>query len=543
MSYVNRGIFIFLLLFINILLHSNNYTISGSLESQADVSLIKNKQNNIKVVYMPPASEYKYYRSIGRGIKDYANLNSVKYEILAPLIDNPNKQLELLTKVVNKNEVDIIIISTHNPSLISSTLKKAVEAGIVVIIVNSDVPQFETDIHAVVGYNQRLATAKMGKYLIKISDGKNYNIGVIEGSPGYHSTQRVTGFIETIEQTDNLKVVSSGNGGWNIEGGYNVAVKMLKNNPQIDVIFAANDYEILGAISAAKTLNRDDIIFLGNDGDSAALYKISTGELNATVNTAPINMGITAIQVGIDILSGKSQGGFVETPSFISNNILFSGPNKKPELKSDKIVLYSEEQSGIFLDILNEIYSSHGIHIEQKLVPFARGLSSLKNGTGYGILIGGFPGVIENVYFPQWHYNTDTISALYKIGDINFLDENSIRKRDAGIIRNYNIDRYLYTDIIYRELSSRESAFKMLQFGRIDLFIDVKSETLKALKIQNIEYDFELLDILNIRKYFCFANNKIGYKLAEIFDDDFPILIYNGKLKKIFEKWNKPYPF
>ena len=91
---------------------------------------------------------------------------------------------------------------------------------------------------------------------------------------------------------------------------------LLQANPDVDTLFAANDYMIMGAALAAKALGRN-VTLLGNDGDSAALEQIRDGIITATVNTTPFVMGEIAFQVTMDAINGKFAGGFVETPTTI----------------------------------------------------------------------------------------------------------------------------------------------------------------------------------------------------------------------------------
>ena len=96
---------------------------------------------------------------------------------------------------------------------------------------------------------------------------------------------------------------------------------LLQANPDVDVLFAANDYMIMGAALAAKALGRRDLTLLGNDGDTAALEQVSSGSISATVNTTPFVMGQMVLSVTLDALNNKFAGGFVETPTTIVDKI------------------------------------------------------------------------------------------------------------------------------------------------------------------------------------------------------------------------------
>lgn len=291
--------------------------------AQADISQIGN-DGDIRIAYMPPATEFNYYIAIGEGINAEAAAAGAEVFMLAPQSGaDINGQMGMIQDVITQG-VDAIILSTHDEAAAAPLVSRAVEAGIAIVIVNSDIANFPTPVHAVVGYSQRNGTNDIGKYLIGMADGDNVTVGVIEGLPGYHSTERVGGFLDGIAGADNITVKASIAGGWNVEGGNTAGMDLLQANPDIDVLFAANDYMIMGAALAAKALNRNDITLLGNDGDTAALEEIHNGSVTATVNTSPFIMGQIALQVTLDVLNGDYPGGFVETPTTIvdQSNVL-----------------------------------------------------------------------------------------------------------------------------------------------------------------------------------------------------------------------------
>jgi len=82
-------------------------------------------------------------------------------------------------------------------------------------------------------------------------------VGVIEGQPGCHSTERVKGFLEGIEGAENISVVTLVAGGWNVEAGNTASMDILSAHPDVDASFAANDY-VIAAEGKAILLIRSD---------------------------------------------------------------------------------------------------------------------------------------------------------------------------------------------------------------------------------------------------------------------------------------------
>ena len=94
---------------------------------------------------------------------------------------------------------------------------------------------------------------------------------------------------------------------------------ILQSHPDLDMVFAANDYMIIGASYAAKALGRRDLVLMGNDGDTSGLEEIAAGTVTATVNTSPFLMGKAAMSATLDALNGTYPGGWIETPTTIED--------------------------------------------------------------------------------------------------------------------------------------------------------------------------------------------------------------------------------
>lgn len=285
--------------------------------AQAPIEAITKAEGPLRIAYMPPATEFNYYIAIGEGIKSVAATKEVEVFMLAPQSGaDINGQMGMIQDVLTQ-DVDAIIFGTHDEGAAAPLLKQAVDKGVAVVMINSDIPNFPTPIHGVVGYAQRNGTHKIADWAVaKVGDAA-VKVGVIEGQPGYHSTERVGGFLDGIDGHSNFEVVASVDGKWNVEGGNTAAMDLLQAHPEIGLIFAANDYMAIGAALAAKALGRTDLMILGNDGDTSGLEEIAAGNFTATVNTVPFLMGQAAMHATLDALDHKFAGGWVEIPTEI----------------------------------------------------------------------------------------------------------------------------------------------------------------------------------------------------------------------------------
>jgi ribose transport system substrate-binding protein len=291
--------------------------------SQSTAPVAYKKGNPIKIAYMPPATEFNYYMAIGAGVNALAAEKGVETFMLAPQSGSDiATQMKMLQDVTTQN-VDAIILSTHDENAAAPLVKQAVDKGIAVIIVNSDIASFPSPVNAVVGYGQRKGTHNLGEYAAKMVNGKA-NVGVLEGLPGYHSTERIGGFLDAFKNYPDMKIIASLPTEWNVETGNKAMMDMLQAHPEINLVVCANDYIAIGAAKAAEALGRKDILIFGNDGDTTGMEDIAAGRWTGTQNTTPYIMGKVALQVAIDVLNGVFPGGWVETPSITTdkNNVL-----------------------------------------------------------------------------------------------------------------------------------------------------------------------------------------------------------------------------
>lgn len=114
-----------------------------------------------------------------------------------------------------------------------------------------------------------------------------HKVGVIELHAGsVVGEERVAEFVSILGANDNFEIVSSLDGNDTVDGGFAAAQDMLSANPDLEVIYAANDDSAIGAQRAMETAGKsvaDGFILIGFDGADGALDLIEQGLMSATV--------------------------------------------------------------------------------------------------------------------------------------------------------------------------------------------------------------------------------------------------------------------
>ncbi len=95
----------------------------------------------------------------------------------------------------------------------------------------------------------------------------------------------------TIKSDPTIKVIASQTGDFTRDGGKKVMESFLKSQKDIDVVFAHNDDEGLGAIEAIKAAGKvpgKDIKIITVDAVKDGMTALSKGEINYIVECNPL---------------------------------------------------------------------------------------------------------------------------------------------------------------------------------------------------------------------------------------------------------------
>jgi ribose transport system substrate-binding protein len=214
--------------------------------------------------------------------------------------------------------VDAIVVAPADSRAMVRPLKKAMEAGIVVV--NFDVALDEEAKKqqgvelAFVGPDNRggakLAGDALGKKL-----GEGGKVVIIEGNPGAdNATQRRLGFEDSVAEYK-LDLLDSRTAHWETEEANQVFATMLTAHPDIQGVMAANDSMAIGVVKALESAGRTDIEVVGFDNIPAVGPMIEDGRMLATVDQFGTEMAANAIDMALDVVStGEQLEGWVKTP-------------------------------------------------------------------------------------------------------------------------------------------------------------------------------------------------------------------------------------
>lgn len=130
---------------------------------------------------------------------------------------------------------------------------------------------------------------QLGEWVVEHYKGQeNVNVVVISGIPGDASSDaRVNSFMLPLLRSCNFNIVANQPGNYRRGDSEKAAQNMLAANPEVDLLFGANDEAALGGIAALNSSGRQGVDVVGLDGETDMFTAITSGQALATVIHKP----------------------------------------------------------------------------------------------------------------------------------------------------------------------------------------------------------------------------------------------------------------
>lgn len=228
-----------------------------------------------------------YWKSAIKGFEDAANELNVSVEYRGATQYDAHEQITVLEQVIAKKPAGIAI-SAINPDQLNTTINKAIESGIPVVLFDSDAPDSKAQLY--LGTNNYTAGVTGAHKMAELIGSKG-KVGVITLPNQLNHKQRKEGFVDTIKRDyPKIEIVSIIDGKGDQIQSELAAINMINDNPDIQGIFASEANGGVGIADAIQVL-KEDITIISFDTDKRTLDKIKNGEISASLAQGTWNMG------------------------------------------------------------------------------------------------------------------------------------------------------------------------------------------------------------------------------------------------------------
>ncbi|PFG64002.1 monosaccharide ABC transporter substrate-binding protein (CUT2 family) [Thioclava sp. ES.031] len=235
------------------------------------------------------------------------------------------RQIAQIQDLVQQNVQAIIVWPTNGKAVVPA-VKKAHDAGIPVIITNSNIAEQGMPFIAAFSGPNNIEQGKEAADMMCTGLNGKGEIVQISGKPGYTTAiERQKGFEDELAKAcPDVKIMDTQPGDWNREKSQRVMEDFLVKYPKIDGVYAADDNMGVGALNAAKAAGRaKDIKFVGATNFAVGYEAMKKGEYYGSVYQSPIDDAKNALQTAIDVIQGKDvpKMNYFKTPQITEKNM------------------------------------------------------------------------------------------------------------------------------------------------------------------------------------------------------------------------------
>jgi len=253
--------------------------------------------------------EDQFFRLVLFGMRDAAKKHGVEL-LEANSAGKPDKEIQLVNTYIARG-VDAIVISPLSARASITALRRARERGITVITYNTtvegDLPvtYIESD-----QYDLGASTGKAARRYIERTLGGEATIAIaafLSQAPE-QSIQRTKGFKDQVAAEPGVRIVAEQDA-WLAAEAVKKIGDILTANPDLDIIWAANEGGTVGAVMAVRNAGKSGkVAVFGTDtSEQLASFLLSDdGVLQAVTGQRPFEIGSRAVNAAVRVLQGDS---------------------------------------------------------------------------------------------------------------------------------------------------------------------------------------------------------------------------------------------
>lgn len=220
------------------------------------------------------------------------------------------QQITIIENLI-KDQVDAIVIAPADSTELIPVLKKAQDAGIVIINVDNQLePQAARQIGLVnipfISVDNELGAYLSADYISDQIESPT-QVAILEGiRTAKNAEDRKNGALRAFGENPNIEVVAMETAHWKIDEAYDVTAKLFEEHPQIRALFCANDMMALGSIQFLDKAGKTDVLVAAYDALEEAKESLRAGKLQATIDQQAALQAYTGVQFALRALNGET---------------------------------------------------------------------------------------------------------------------------------------------------------------------------------------------------------------------------------------------
>jgi ribose transport system substrate-binding protein len=259
-----------------------------------------------KIALVTKMVDSTYWQTVKKNAEKKAEeLGNVEVTHLGPPTEaDIDKQVQIVETCIS-DKYDGIILAACDKDALVEPVKKAKEAGIPVVMIDSGISEEAYD--AFLATNNVEAGANCAKLMSELIGGSG-EVAIVNFAAGTQTAvDREKGFTDEIKKNHpNIKIVGVQYCDSDPTKAANQATDFISANPKIKGIWGANDQAAVGVAQAVSEKGLlDKISVVGFDNSSDIKAGLESDAIKGTAVQMPSVMGSKGVELIMDLVSGK----------------------------------------------------------------------------------------------------------------------------------------------------------------------------------------------------------------------------------------------
>jgi len=294
------------------------------------------KAKELTIAVIPKGTMHVFWKSVHAGArKAEQDLEGVRVIWQGPIVEDERvAQINLVETFIQKR-VDGIVLAPLDSKALVAPVRAAGEAGIPVVIIDSDLADPEAYVSFVATDNYKggvLGAKRLAEVL-----GDRGKVILLRYQVGSASTEnREKGFLDEMARHPNITVVSSDqHAGATVETAMTAGQALLTKygEGQVDGIFCPNESSAYGMLRALVTSGRaGKVKYVGFDASERLLEAMAKGEIQGLVVQNPFKMGEEGVRTIVRHIRGQ------EAPKRVDTGVVLVTPKNFSDPEIDLLV-------------------------------------------------------------------------------------------------------------------------------------------------------------------------------------------------------------
>ncbi len=220
------------------------------------------------------------------------------------------QQIQIVEDLI-RQKVDAIVIAPGDSMRMVPVLKAAQDAGIKIINIDNRLDQEAMKKQGLSGVpfisvDNEKAAYESARYIAQ-QVKKPAQAAIIEGiRSADNARQRRSGAERAFQENPLIKVVARETANWKIDEAHEVARKIFKNHPEVELLFCANDMMALGALKFLQESGKTGVKVAAYDALEEAREAVKAGRLAVTVDQQAAEQGYQGVVLAIRAIRGDA---------------------------------------------------------------------------------------------------------------------------------------------------------------------------------------------------------------------------------------------